>query len=116
VICVIGSALAGAATLALVWRGRYGLARYAAAATVAAITLGWALAQYPYLLPGALTVDRAAAPHATLVALLGVAAVGLVLIAGPLVALYRLAVHGDIDEPLDELDRHFAPHGEGSAS
>ncbi|MEA2148920.1 MAG: cytochrome bd ubiquinol oxidase subunit [Solirubrobacteraceae bacterium] len=110
-VCVLGSTLAGATTLGLVWRACYGAARFVAAAAVAAITVGWALAQYPDLLPGRLTVGRAAAPHATLVALLWAAAVGIVLIAPALVALYRLAARGEIDEPLEEIDRRFAPPG-----
>ena len=62
---VIVSALAGLATLALVFARRFELARYTAALAVAAIVAGWALAQRPLLL--GLTVDQAAAPHDTLV-------------------------------------------------
>ena len=36
---------------------------------MAAVTVGWALAQDPYVLPGQLTLDQAAASHATLLAL-----------------------------------------------
>ncbi len=107
--CVLASALAGAAALALVWRGRHATARYVAAAAVAAITIGWALAQYPELLPGQLSIDTAAAPHATLVALLSAVAVGLALVAPALVALYGLTARGEIGEPLEEIDRRFAP-------
>jgi cytochrome d ubiquinol oxidase subunit II len=103
------SAAAGTATLALVWRGRHAVARYVAAVAVAAITIGWALAQSPDLLPGQLTIDQAAAPHATLVALLIAATIGIVVIAPALVALYRLAARGEIDEQFDEIDRRFAP-------
>ena len=45
-------AVAGGVTLALVWSRRYEPARVSAAAAVAAVTVGWALAQGPYLLPG----------------------------------------------------------------
>jgi cytochrome d ubiquinol oxidase subunit II len=108
-VCVLVSAAAGTATLALVWRGRHAVARYVAAVAVAAITIGWALAQSPDLLPGQLTIDQAAAPHATLVALLIAATIGIVVIAPALVALYRLAARGEIDEQFDEIDRRFAP-------
>jgi cytochrome d ubiquinol oxidase subunit II len=107
--CILVSALAGTTTLALVWRGRHGTARYVAAAAVGAVTIGWALAQYPELLPGQLSIDEAAAPHATLVALLAAAAIGLVVVGPALVALYRLAARGEIQAPLEEIDRRFAP-------
>jgi cytochrome d ubiquinol oxidase subunit II len=49
---VVISAAAGVATLALVWRNRFGPARASAALAVAAIIAGWALAQRPWFLPG----------------------------------------------------------------
>ncbi|MDX6473870.1 MAG: cytochrome bd ubiquinol oxidase subunit, partial [Gaiellaceae bacterium] len=61
------SALAGFATLVLVYRRRFETARYTAALAVAAVVAGWALAQWPTILPG-LDVRHAAAPHDTLVA------------------------------------------------
>jgi cytochrome d ubiquinol oxidase subunit II len=92
--CVIGSAAAGVATLALEWRGSFELARYTAAAAVAAIVAGWALAQEPYMLPPALTVEQAAAPDTALAALLIAAAVGMALLIPALVWLFRLALSG----------------------
>jgi cytochrome d ubiquinol oxidase subunit II len=90
---VIVSALAGLATLALVWSRRYEPARYSAAVAVAAIIAGWALAQQPVLLRG-LTIQQAAAPHDTLVAVI-VAVVGGALILFPSLALlFRLALGG----------------------
>ena len=56
------------AALVLVYRRRYEPARYTAALAVAAVIAGWALAQAPDLLPG-LTIDQAAAPRDTLIAL-----------------------------------------------
>ena len=73
---VVVSALAGAATLALVWTERYGLARVTSALAVVAIVVGWALAQNPYLLPPDLTLDAAAAADATLQATIIVVAAG----------------------------------------
>jgi cytochrome d ubiquinol oxidase subunit II len=64
---LIASGVAGLATLGLVWRRRYELARFSASGAVAAVVVGWALAQKPTILPG-LTVAQAAAPHETLVA------------------------------------------------
>jgi cytochrome bd ubiquinol oxidase subunit II len=100
--CVIGSALAGVLTLVLEWRGRLELARYTVAAAVGAIVAGWALAQEPYLLPPGLTVEDAAAPDATLAALLIAAAVGMAILIPALVWLFRLALSGRLayeDEP-----------------
>jgi cytochrome bd ubiquinol oxidase subunit II len=64
---IIVSALAGVTTLALVYRRHYEAARYTAALAVAAVIAGWALGQWPRILPG-LTVRQAAASHDTLVA------------------------------------------------
>jgi cytochrome bd ubiquinol oxidase subunit II len=94
--CVIGSAVAGLVTLWLEWRERFELARYTAAAAVGAIVAGWALAQEPYLLPPRLTVEEAAAPDATLVALLIAAAIGMALLVPALVWLFRLALSGKL--------------------
>jgi cytochrome d ubiquinol oxidase subunit II len=112
VVCVAASAVAGVATLSLVWRERYEAARFAAAAAVAAVTIGWVAAQYPDLLPGQLTVQGAAAPDATLVALLVSIAVGLALLIPSLVALYRLSLQDALDEPFEDVDRHFRPADE----
>src|ERR671915_1070525 len=92
--CVIGSAVAGVVTLALEWRRRFELARYTAAAAVGAIVAGWAFAQEPYLLPPGLTVEEAAAPDATLEALLVAAGVGMAILVPALVWLFRLALSG----------------------
>src|SRR4051794_34344257 len=63
IVAVVVSALAGAATLALVRAARYEPARVTAALAVGAIVAGWGLAQRPDILPG-LTVRAAAASHA----------------------------------------------------
>jgi cytochrome d ubiquinol oxidase subunit II len=93
---VIVSALAGLATLALVFARLYELARYSAALAVAAVIAGWALAQRPVLLKG-LTVQQAAAPHDTLVLVI-VAVLGGGLILFPSLALlFRLVLRGRLD-------------------
>jgi cytochrome d ubiquinol oxidase subunit II len=102
-VCVIASAAAGVVALTLVWAGRFAAARFCAAGAVAAITIGWGVAQHPALLPGRLTIAQAAAPHATLVALVASIAVGLAVIAPALVALYRMALRGDLGEPYHPL-------------
>ena len=55
---------------------------------------GWALAQEPYLLPPHLTVEEAAAPDATLTALVIAAVAGLALLIPALAWLFRLALSG----------------------
>ncbi len=92
--CVAVSALAGLVTLALEWNGRFELARFTAAVAVAAIVAGWAAAQEPYLLPPTLTVTEAAAPDATLTALLIACALGMLVLIPALVWLFRLALSG----------------------
>jgi cytochrome d ubiquinol oxidase subunit II len=94
---VIASALAGLATLALVWRERYGLARFVSAGAVAAIVVGWALAQDPYLLPGELTIEQGAADDAVLGAVLVAMAVGALILGPSLWWLYRLVLQGRLD-------------------
>jgi cytochrome bd ubiquinol oxidase subunit II len=95
---VIVSGLAGIATLALVYRRRYELARYAAALAVAAIVAGWALSRWPTILPG-LTVDEAAAGHDTLVCLIVAVLVGAVILFPSLALLFRLTLAGRFRGP-----------------
>jgi cytochrome d ubiquinol oxidase subunit II len=90
------SVVAGLATLAFVARGRYEIARFSAAAAVAAIVAGWALAQSPTVLPG-LTVEQAAAPHDTLVALVVVVLAGIPLLLPSLALLFGLYLRGRFD-------------------
>jgi cytochrome d ubiquinol oxidase subunit II len=93
-VCVVLSGVAGLVTLGLEWRERFETARYTAAAAVAAIVAGWAVAQEPYLLPPDLTVREAAAPDATLLALVIAAGAGLALLVPALAWLFRLAISG----------------------
>jgi cytochrome d ubiquinol oxidase subunit II len=93
-VCVLLSGAAGLVTLWLEWTERFEAARYTAAAAVAAIVAGWAAAQQPYLLPPDLTVEAAAAPNATLVALLVATGVGLLVLIPALTWLFRLALSG----------------------
>ncbi|HKS53062.1 MAG TPA: cytochrome d ubiquinol oxidase subunit II [Pseudonocardiaceae bacterium] len=91
---VVISAIAGVASLLLVLRRRYLPVRITAALAVTAVLWGWALAQYPYLLPPPATADvtiaaGAATPDvlsATLIAL----AAGAVLLIPSLLWLFVL--------------------------
>jgi cytochrome bd ubiquinol oxidase subunit II len=98
---LIASVIAGLATFALVVRERFEPARFTAAAAVAAIVAGWALAQQPVFLPG-LTVEQAAAPHdvlvTTTVAVLG----GAIILFPSLVLLFRLTLGGRLGHAHEE--------------
>jgi cytochrome bd ubiquinol oxidase subunit II len=107
--CIAVAAAGGVATLALVWRERYAAARFSAVAAVAAVIVGWAVAQSPDLLPGELTIDQAAAPDATLVATLVSIAVGLAVLVPSLYWLYSLTLRGRLDQRYEPLDQRFRP-------
>ena len=97
-VAVLASALAGAVTITLVWRGRFEPARYTAAVAVGAIVAGWALAQNPTFLPG-LTVEEAAASHTVLVATLVSVGIGVLVLAPSLALLFGLVLKGRFDAP-----------------
>ncbi len=94
---VIVSAVAGVATLGLLWTGRAWIARLTGGLAVAAVVGAWALAQDPYMLPPTLTVDDAAAAHATLVSVLVGGVVGLCVLIPSLYLLFRLTLRGRLD-------------------
>jgi cytochrome d ubiquinol oxidase subunit II len=93
---LVVSALAGLATQLLVWVRRYGPARASAALAVAAIVTGWALAQSPNFLPG-LTVQQAAAPRDTLIAVTVAVLGGAIILFPSLSLLFSLVLRGRFD-------------------
>jgi cytochrome bd ubiquinol oxidase subunit II len=93
---VIVSGVAGVATMLLVLRSRYELARVSAALAVAAIIAGWALAQRPDILPG-LTVEDAAASHSSLVAVIVGVGLGAIVLLPSLALLFGLFLRGRFD-------------------
>jgi cytochrome d ubiquinol oxidase subunit II len=108
-LAVIASAVAGIATLTLVWTRRFAAARWSSAAAVGAIIVGWAVAQDPYLLPGQLTLDQGAAPDTTLAALVTGMGVGFLILVPALWYLYRLVLEGRLDQEFEPLDQRFRP-------
>jgi cytochrome d ubiquinol oxidase subunit II len=73
--------LTAVAVLASLWFRRYRMARLGAGLQVTLIFWGWATAQYPFLVPPDLTIQRAAAPETTLsLVLIGLAVGGAILI------------------------------------
>ncbi len=87
---VVLSVVAGVAAFVLLATRRYVPARLASALAVAAILVGWAVAQYPYLLVPEVTIEEAAGGRATLVAMLVALAGGSVILVPALVYLYML--------------------------
>lgn len=77
---IVASALAGAATLVLLLRRRYALARFTAVAAVGAVVSGWGVGQYPWLLVDEVTISQAAGAPATMRALLVAVALAAVLV------------------------------------
>ena len=80
------SGIAGIASLVLLVRRDYGIARVTAAAAVTAVIWGWGAGQYPYLLEPDYTVADAAASNAALTPLLVTMGVAAALV-GPSLAL-----------------------------
>jgi len=100
---------AAIAAIVGLWTRRYRLARIAAALQVSCIIWGWALAQFPYIVPArhvlsalnpdvpaiALSIRDAAAPRATLDLLLVALIVGSIVLIPSLVYLFRTFTASD---------------------
>jgi cytochrome d ubiquinol oxidase subunit II len=82
--------LFGIGTIVALWRQRYVWARIAAVGEVTAILWGWALAQYPFLVPYSLTIRGAAAPPLTLKLLLGALVLGALILFPSLYYLFKV--------------------------
>ena len=82
--------------LAALWSRRYPLARLVAAVQVSLILWGWALSQYPYVLPPDLTIAAAAAPAVTLRLALGALGLGAVVLLPSLFYLFRVFKKRDV--------------------
>ena len=83
------TALAALTAIAALWTRHYQLARLAAAAQVSLVLWGWALVQYPFIVPPLVTIRDAAAPRITLELLLTALAIGAVVLIPSLVYLFR---------------------------
>lgn len=103
---VAASVVAGSVSLALCVVGAARWIRAFAVVAVAAVVLGWGVAQYPLLLPPDLTIADAAAPAGTLEALTVVAIAAVAIIGPSLAWLFllqqgsRLEAHPEADPPL----------------
>lgn len=93
-VFVLASAVGGAATMWLLWRERFGLARATAAGAVAAVLLGWGVAQYPAILVDEVDIAQAAGAPATMTALLVAFGAAAVLVVPALIALFVMVERG----------------------
>lgn len=84
------TATAAISAITALWYRRYRLARVSAAAQVSLILWGWALAQYPFIIPNTLTIRNAAAPSVTLKLLLIGLSGGAVILIPSLRYLFRM--------------------------
>jgi cytochrome d ubiquinol oxidase subunit II len=84
------AALAWVIAVLGLWRRSYRVARSAAAAEVSLMVWGWALGQFPYLVPPDLTIVNAAAPTATLRLLAGALVLGLAVLVPSLRYLFSV--------------------------
>jgi cytochrome d ubiquinol oxidase subunit II len=87
---VILSAGTGFATLVLVWRERYSVARVTAVSAVGTVVGGWAVGQYPWLLVDHLRIADAGGADATLVGLLVAAGLAAVIVLPALIYLFTM--------------------------
>lgn len=100
---IIVSAAAGIATLYFLWDRRFAEARVSGALAVVMVVWGWGVAHWPNMLQprggtGGVTIDDAAAADATLAVVVGVVAVGLVILVPALVYLFVLVSKGELVE------------------
>jgi len=95
---VIASLVFGLGALVLLWRGDRHDVRPLAVAAVVAVIWGWGVAQYPYLLPTALTISAGAAASETLTAVLVVFGAAVVIVLPALGLLYFLDQRSLLEE------------------
>ncbi|WP_433505471.1 cytochrome d ubiquinol oxidase subunit II [Pseudonocardia halophobica] len=95
---VVVSVLGGIAALALLSARRPNLLRGAAALAVVGVVAGWGVAQYPWVLPGALTLTQSAAPEPAQLALFVALGLAVLLVFPAFVWLYWLQQHGMLQE------------------
>ena len=75
---------------------------------MAAVTVGWALAQDPYLLPGELTLEEARRErHRARRARDRASASASLILVPSLLYLYRLVLRGTLDQAYEPLDQRF---------
>jgi cytochrome d ubiquinol oxidase subunit II len=86
--------------IAALWKRRFGLARFSAAAQVSLILWGWGVAQYPYLVVPDVTISGAAAPAITLRLVWWALIAGAVLLFPSFYYLFRVFKRGGADRQI----------------
>jgi cytochrome d ubiquinol oxidase subunit II len=87
---VIASLAAGFLSLWAVWTRHHRLANAGASLTVATVVWGWAVAQYPFVVPPAIRVDSGPAPTAVLQLMAWSTAAGMLIVVPAIVWLMSL--------------------------
>ena len=87
---VLVSVITGFFSLWALWRYHFNLAVLGVATTVTAVILGWGIAQYPAIIPPAVTIDASKGPDAVLWAAIAAIAVGSLLLLPSLGFLFYL--------------------------
>ncbi len=95
---VLAAVASGGAALLLLQRASPQLLRALAFGAVAAVVIGWGVAQFPYLLGTHLSIAAAAAPRPTLVSILVVFALAGVLVVPSLILLFFLQQRGALEQ------------------
>lgn len=106
----IASFAAGALAFVVLVLRRTWLLRGFAALAVVAVVAAWGLAQYPYVLPGSLTLRNGTAPRSSLQAEVVVLVLAALLVAPAFAYLYYLQQHDrlSVTDESDDLDRAVA--------
>jgi cytochrome d ubiquinol oxidase subunit II len=86
----LGTAVVAVGAFYTLWIRKYRVARFCAAAQVTLILLGWAFAQFPYLVEPDITIYSAAAPHVTLRLLIIALSVGVLVLFPSYYYLFRI--------------------------
>jgi cytochrome d ubiquinol oxidase subunit II len=95
---VIVGTLCGIAALLLLLRNALRGARLLAVLAIASVIIGWAVAQWPYILPETLTFSAAASPTGTLTAVLVVVVLAVLIVVPGFILLYVLDQRGLLPE------------------
>ena len=98
------SVLTGFLSLVTIYRARDGATVLLTSLTTATVVLGWLVAQYPYLLPPAWKVDEAASPPDVLYIMIGVTAVGALLLVPAIWLLFKI-FKMELASSTDEVNR-----------
>lgn len=107
IVLHLSTAVSAIGAFYALWTRKYKSARVYAAAQVTLILLGWALAQFPFLIEPDVTITSAAAPRITLQLLLGALVAGAILLFPSYYYLFRIFKSETAFTPLsgDETDK-----------